>query len=129
MAPGLQRMNHLLFADDCLLFIKAELCQLHELKSLLESYERVVGQQVNVEKTEFTCSPNIEGTLKVVLSSFLEMKYVNKRTRYLGLPTVVGQNRTKTFKELEEKLSRKIQDWKHLTLSWVGKEILIKACL
>lgn len=35
MAANLKRLNHLLFADDCLLFVKAELRQLACLKQLL----------------------------------------------------------------------------------------------
>lgn len=57
LARGLPRMNHLLFADDCLLFIKAELKQLQVLKSLMRMYEKVARWKVNISKSEFFCSP------------------------------------------------------------------------
>lgn len=44
VAPGLARLNHLFFANDCLLFIKTELTRLQSLKQLLIWIERVAGQ-------------------------------------------------------------------------------------
>lgn len=40
-------INHLLFSDDCLFFVKAELRQLAALKKLLGNYERLAGQRIN----------------------------------------------------------------------------------
>lgn len=129
MAQGLQRINHLLFADDCMIFMKAELRQIAELKKLLEQFERFAGQRVNKDKSEIICSPNLEATMSTVMANLLGMKVVKAHTKYLGLPAIVSQNKMETFKEVEEKLGKKLHDWKNLTLSWAGKETLIKACL
>ncbi|XP_019189997.1 PREDICTED: uncharacterized protein LOC109184451 [Ipomoea nil] len=47
--------------------------------------------------------------------------------RYLGLPSVLGCNKTATFKFIEEKVRERIGVWQHKLLSKAGKEILIKS--
>lgn len=44
-------LNHLLFADDGLIFVKDELRQLANLKQLLNCYERLAGQKINFSKS------------------------------------------------------------------------------
>lgn len=51
IARGISRMN-LFFADDSLLFVKA-LEHLHEMKRLLNRYEKMAGQKVNYDKYKF----------------------------------------------------------------------------
>lgn len=76
IAPGMERVNHLLFADDCLLFLKAELRQVSNLKQLLFWYEKVAGQRINSENSEFICSPNLDAHMVTVLGSCLGMMSV-----------------------------------------------------
>lgn len=66
-------INHLLFADDCMLFVKAELGQLANLKKVLSDYERFAGQRVNYDKSEITGSSNMDDHLLKVLGDYLNM--------------------------------------------------------
>ena len=45
----------------------------------------------------------------------------------MGLPSLVGRNKKNSFKEIKEKLAKKLAGWKEKLLSKAGKEILIKA--
>lgn len=45
----------------------------------------------------------------------------------MGLPSLVGKNKKNTFREIKEKLARKLAGWKKKLLLKAGKEILIKA--
>lgn len=45
----------------------------------------------------------------------------------MGLPSLVGRNKPNSFKEIKEKLGKKLASWKEKFLSKVGKEVLIKA--
>ncbi|KAK2649951.1 hypothetical protein Ddye_017440 [Dipteronia dyeriana] len=56
-----------------------------------------------------------------------ELEDIQSHDKYLGLPTVVGKNRRKTFEEIKEKVWRRIKSWKGSLFSAGGKEILIKA--
>lgn len=73
MTPGLQKLNHLLFADDCLIFIKAELQQIRNFMELVYWYEKVAGQKVNVDKSEFTYSPNLDNYMVTLFANSLGM--------------------------------------------------------
>ncbi|KAL9667590.1 hypothetical protein QQ045_001952 [Rhodiola kirilowii] len=96
---------------------------------ILNEYESVSGQVVNYNKSEVCCSPNIPDELKSSICECLGVKAVDKHGKYLGLPMVVGQNKTECFRILEENLQSKIKDWKTRLLSAAGKEVLIKSVL
>ena len=51
---------------------------------------------------------------------------IKQHEKYLRLPSLVGRNKKNTFKEIKEKLSKKLAGWKEKLLSKAGKEILIK---
>lgn len=51
-------ISHLMFADDCLIFCKAELNQWRSLRDILNVYELVFGQQLNMGKTSLFFSTN-----------------------------------------------------------------------
>ena len=46
--------------------------------------------------------------------------------KYLGLPMVGGKAKINTFKDLGEKITRRVMGWKEKYISKAGKEILIK---
>lgn len=98
----------MLFADDCLLFVRAELGHLSYLKQLLIQYEEVAGQKVNLDKSEFMCSPNLNSHMRAMFANYLGMKQLKSHTKYLGMPLVVVQNRKETFRSLEDKMGRKV---------------------
>ncbi|KAL9683131.1 hypothetical protein QQ045_014947 [Rhodiola kirilowii] len=51
-------ISHLMFADDFMLFIKAEKDAVRWIKDILDRYEAVSGQKVNFRKSEAVCSRN-----------------------------------------------------------------------
>lgn len=46
--------------------------------------------------------------------------------KYLGLPMNGGKSKVNTFKELQEKITKRVMGWKVKLISKVGHEILIK---
>ena len=52
---------------------------------------------------------------------------IRQHEKYLGLPSLVGRNKQNSFKEIKERLSKKLAGWKEKLLSKAGKEVLIKA--
>lgn len=67
-------LNHLLFADDCLIFVNAELSQLDNLKKLLNDYEKLAGQKINFAKSKILGSRNIEENMMRLYGEFLGMR-------------------------------------------------------
>ena len=46
--------------------------------------------------------------------------------KYLGLPMVGGKSKVNTFKDIQEKITKRVMGWKEKFISKVGREILIK---
>ena len=47
--------------------------------------------------------------------------------KYLRLPMVGGKSKVSTFKELQERVTKKVMGWKEKTISKAGRETLIKS--
>ena len=47
--------------------------------------------------------------------------------KYLGLPMVGGRSKVSTFRELQERVSKRVMGWKEKNISKVGREVLIKS--
>ena len=46
--------------------------------------------------------------------------------KYLGLPMVGGKSKMSTFKELQERVTKRVIGWKGKHISKVGREVVIK---
>ncbi|KAG2666985.1 hypothetical protein I3760_15G091300 [Carya illinoinensis] len=58
---GAPRINHLLFVNDSVIFCKADVITNVKIQSLLNKYERALGQCINKEKTSMVFSKNLWG--------------------------------------------------------------------
>lgn len=101
-------MNHFLFADDYLIFLKADLEEVRALKMVLDSYNPISGQLVNVPKSEVMLSRNVNVVLKEAVCEELGMVEMVKHSKYLGLPIVIGNNKREIFREIEGRASKKV---------------------
>ncbi|KAL9677611.1 hypothetical protein QQ045_005844 [Rhodiola kirilowii] len=52
-----------------------------------------------------------------------------KHSKYLGMSLIVGLNKRESCKFIEEKIQKRMVDWKYNMLSFAGREILIKSVL
>ena len=80
-------ISHLFHADDSLLFLEAYQSTPLVLKDILSIYEEVSGQQINLQKSALSFSPNISEEYQFFVSSFLEIPVAGCHEKYLGLPT------------------------------------------
>lgn len=46
--------------------------------------------------------------------------------KYLGLPMVGGNSKVNTFRDLQEKIAKRVMGWKDKFISKASREILIK---
>ncbi|CAL1358706.1 unnamed protein product [Linum trigynum] len=102
VAPRAPRISHLFFADDSYLFLHGSLQECENLIEVLNEYEELSGQRVNLDKSAVCFSKNISTPDQEFLASILGVGAVAVHDKYLGLPTLVARSKTATFRYLEE---------------------------
>ena len=127
MAPTAPAVNHLLFADDSLLFIKANGDSARDARDTLDAYCRASGQRVNLEKSSIFFSKRCPVMVKQELKTILNVQNESLNEKYLGLPSNVGRSANGAFKYLKDRIWKRIQVWLEQCLSAVGKDVLIKS--
>ncbi|XP_023872081.2 uncharacterized mitochondrial protein AtMg00310-like [Quercus suber] len=97
------------------------------LQKILAVYEKASVQQLNRAKTSLFFSSNTLDEVKEEIKNRFGAQVIRQHEKYLGLPSLVGRNKRNSFKEIKERLSKKLAGWKEKLLSKAGKEVLIKA--
>ncbi|KAL0434673.1 UNVERIFIED_CONTAM: hypothetical protein Sradi_0175200 [Sesamum radiatum] len=123
------RISHLLFADDTIIFGKANEAIVHELKSILDIYGQASGQRINLDKSSIVISPNVEDHQRHQIADILGVQLIARHDKYLGLPAVVGKSRRELFQSLRDRMWSRIEGWESRLLSQAGKGVLIKSVL
>jgi hypothetical protein len=84
-------INHLLFADDSLLFFKAKHETAVELDDTLQLYCSASGQRINREKSSIFFSKGCPGGVRSEVKGILQVTNESLNEKYLGLPSDVGK--------------------------------------
>ena len=92
-------INHLLFADDSLLF-KIDNGSAEHLRNVLSLYEDCSGQIINKDKSSIMFSKNTPTEVKRHLMRDLEIESEARNEKYLGLPVYIGRSKTQPFKTM-----------------------------
>ena len=127
MASSAPVVSHLLFADDNLLFFKANRKSAEAIKEALNNYCRASGQQVNMDKSSIHFAKGVGGSIREEIKVLLDVHNEALSEKYLGMPTDVGTSSNGAFKYLKDQVWKRVQGWLEQALSAGGKEVLIKA--
>jgi len=126
---GAPQVTHLLFADDCFLFCKAETRQDCIMKDILTMYEAASGQAISLPKSEIFYSRNVLEDLRNEITSIVGVQAMLGTGKYLGLPSMVGRDRNSVFSYIKDCVWQKINSWSSKCLSKEGREVMIKFVL
>jgi hypothetical protein len=121
-APGI---SHLLFADDTMLFFKAETEQALRVQHVINTYAQGTGQLVNTDKCSLMFGKACPNVVQEEIKHVLQVTQVEFEPKYLGLPTPEGRMTRGKFQSIQEKLLKIMVQWGEYSSG--GKEILIKA--
>ncbi|XP_019161973.1 PREDICTED: uncharacterized protein LOC109158513 [Ipomoea nil] len=127
VARGAPPVSHLFFVDDSLLFFKANLQETSVVKGCLQCCEIVVGQPINLHKSSVSFSRNTSEDVKTEVAGTMGLELADGFGKYLGLPTVVGQDKKAMFGYVEQKLRHRFGSWNKKLHTNAGKEVLLKS--
>ena len=125
IARGAPKITHLFFADDSLLFARANQKEGNTIKLVLHAYQTASGQTVSLEKSEVSYSRNMPEIEKNMICDRIDVKAVTSHARYLGLLVIFGRSKKDIFSFVKDRVWKKIKGWKEKCLSRAGKETLI----
>lgn len=120
-------LTHLFFADDNIIFCRAEEQDCETIKKILEDYAKASGQTMKLNKSSFMVSKNVNLPKADHLSRILGIAKADELGEYLGMPSQTGRNKSRVFKKIKDKVWKALQSWKGKLFSAGGKEILLKS--
>jgi hypothetical protein len=92
VAQSAPAVNHLLFADDSLLFFKTNRESVEEVNDVLHAYCDALGQQVNMDKSSIHFSKGCSNYTREEIKDILNVHNEALSEKYLGMPTDVGNS-------------------------------------
>lgn len=108
-APSGPPVSHLLFANDSLIFFRANELQFLALKDLLSVYGTTSDQCINFAKSALSFSPNVHILRQQFLPSLLDVVLVNDFGNYFGLPSSFSRRKGQDWRFLKDRIWRVMQ--------------------
>ncbi|XP_057803071.1 uncharacterized protein LOC131018358 [Salvia miltiorrhiza] len=129
MARHCPSITNLFFADDSLIFFRANEEGAKSLGDVLHSYELASGQTINLEKSTICFSPNMSPACIEKVTTILSIRETAGHSLYLGLPTSIPRKKKLQFEYLRDSVTKKLDGWDNKLFSAGGKETLIKSVI
>lgn len=125
-ARGAPSISHLFFADDLVLFCRANRSEVLKLKQCLKNLIfEWTGQLINHQKSYLHFSANMTQEAKGSLAALLRLQQEQMGGKYLGLPLCIPRSRRHACKELQAKVEGRVAGWKTKALSQAGRTVLL----
>jgi hypothetical protein len=108
VAESAPTVNHLLFADDSLLFFRADGEGARVVKEVFSLYCDASGQQVNLDKCSIHFAKGVRQVIRDEIKNTLNVQSEVLSAKYLGMPSNVGIATYGTFKYLKDRVWNKV---------------------
>ncbi|EEC81099.1 hypothetical protein OsI_23948 [Oryza sativa Indica Group] len=113
-------ISHLLFADDSLILMQADRNNADHLKAILDTYCQNSGQKISEAKSSIFFSGNTAVEDKAAVCGSLDIMTEALNDKYLGLPAMIGVDKSDCFRHLIDRMNNRINGWKEKMLSTGG---------
>ena len=121
-------LSILQYADDTILFMEHDIEKAMNLKLILSAFEQLSGLKINFHKSELFCF----GEAKEAMNQYTELFGCEQGQfpmRYLGIPIHYRRLTNAEWKEVEERLQKRLSSWKGKLLTVGGRLVLINSVL
>ena len=126
---GGQAFSHLFFADDLVLFAKADLWNCTSVHETLDTFCELSGQKVNLNRSKAYFSPNISPESREEMCGVLGIHSTPNLGKYLGFPIKHPGSSSQEFNFVVERVQNKLQGWKTNLLSMAGRVVIAQSIL
>ena len=106
------KLTHLFFADDSLLFCRANSRECSKVMDLLSMYEEVSGQKINRDKTALFFSKSVTEADRQIIKGVLGVREIQHYEKYLGLPSLTGRAKRQVLIILKRECGGNCKDGK-----------------
>jgi hypothetical protein len=102
MARSCPSISHLFFADDVMIFSRANDSEARSILNCLTTYSKWSGQVINISKSAMFFSRNCRSEKKNSIKGILNLNLIPARAKYLGIPLFLLKNKSNSFIELKD---------------------------
>lgn len=86
-------ISHIFFANDSIIFCKANLPQVKVVKKVLQNYAKVSDQELNFQKSALFFDKFVPSNLQESIIAVLGITKTGDCGSYLGLPYLIGRSK------------------------------------
>lgn len=123
------RLNHLLFADDTMIFTKSNKQSCSTLLHILRDYELASGQKINPDKSSISFSSKTPLVELQRVKAHLGISKEGGVGKYLGLPEHFGRKKKDLFASIVTRMKQTASGWSSRFLSTAGKMTMLQSVL
>ena len=116
-----------MFADDLVLFAKADSSNCSIIRDVLDEFCVVSGQTISDSRSKVYFSPNVDQDSRELLSDILGFVSTLNLGKYLGIPVKHPNSSTQEFNFILDRVKGKLAGWKANLLSLVGRAVLVQS--
>jgi hypothetical protein len=127
MARSCPPISHLLFADDVMIFSRANVSEARTILNCLSTCYKWSGQCINVSKSAVFFSRNCRPVKKNSIKGILSFNLIPTKAKYLGIPLFLHKKKSDSFIEIKDRIFSKIMGWKARLLSQAVRTTLVKS--
>ena len=120
-------VSHLFFADNLVLFARADYVNCSAIRDVLDDFCTRFGQTISESKSWVFFCPNVDIDTRESLCDILGFRYTPNLGRYLGFPIKHRGANNHDLNFILDRIKQKLAGWKANLLSLAGRVVLIQA--
>jgi len=122
------KISHLCFADDLMIFSKGDVNSIRMITNVLTEFQDLLGLYPNPIKSDIFLSGSL-GAEREHIIRILGFREGELPMKYLGVPLISSRLKVVYCKGLVDRITSKVRHWTCRTLSYAGRVQLINSIL